>query len=547
MICNLFSEPSYFIFSADVPVLLYYAHIPTILIAFFFGFYIFLNDRKSLLNRLLFSISFLVSIWMMINLITWTNIHSNLILFFWSFFGLVLSLIAILCIYFIYVFLEKKDVSIRIKIIFLTLLAPSLFLTVTRFNLSGFDITNCDAFKFEWLPFKIYYTLLGVLALVWVLILLVRKYRNAVSDLKKQIVLMGLGIELFLFLFFVMIFLASYLTQIGLLADSELEMYGLIGVLIFIVYINILIVRFKTFNVKLLATQALVWGLVILIGSQFFFIKTSINFVLNGITFLGAVIFGFLLIKSVKKEIKQKENLAKLNTDLEKLITQRESLVHLVTHKVKGSFTRTKYIFAGMLDGMFGDVNPEMKKIAQMGLESDDNGVKTVDLILNAANLQKGTVKYDLKPINLKDLVQSVLVEKKEAAEKKGLQMEVDMPDDEYKINADVFWLKEVVNNIIENSVRYTKVGSIKISLEKKDSKILFIVKDTGIGVSEEDKKNLFTEGGRGKESVKVNVDSTGYGLYTVKLVVEAHGGRVWVESEGSGKGSVFYVELAAI
>ena len=57
----------------------------------------------------------------------------------------------------------------------------------------------------------------------------------------------------------------------------------------------------------------------------------------------------------------------------------------------------------------------------------------------------------------------------------------------------------------------------------------------------------IFTEGGRGKESVKTNVNSTGYGLYSVKLIVEAHGGKVWMESEGADKGSQFFVEFKAI
>ena len=74
--------------------------------------------------------------------------------------------------------------------------------------------------------------------------------------------------------------------------------------------------------------------------------------------------------------------------------------------------------------------------------------------------------------------------------------------------------------------------------------KIKLSVKDTGLGITAEDMEHLFTEGGRGKDSVKVNVDSTGYGLFTVKMIVEAHKGRVWAESEGAGKGSQFYVEL---
>ena len=127
------------------------------------------------------------------------------------------------------------------------------------------------------------------------------------------------------------------------------------------------------------------------------------------------------------------------------------------------------------------------------------------------------------------------------------MKLNTDIKEAEYKINGDAFWLKEVVNNLVENSMRYTKEGTIEISLEKKDTKILFTVKDTGVGITEEDKKKLFTEGGRGKESTKVNVDSTGYGLYTVKLVVDAHSGRVWAESDGPGKGSTFFLELNSI
>ena len=111
----------------------------------------------------------------------------------------------------------------------------------------------------------------------------------------------------------------------------------------------------------------------------------------------------------------------------------------------------------------------------------------------------------------------------------------------------DSIWLKEAINNLIDNSIKYTKEGKITVELEKKNSNILFSIKDTGMGITEEDKQHLFTEGGRGKDSVKVNVDSTGYGLFTVKLIVEAHKGTVSAQSEGPGKGSTFFVELPVV
>jgi len=351
---------------------------------------------------------------------------------------------------------------------------------------------------------------------------------------------MGTGIELFLVTFFLTEFLASYLTRIGILPDSRLEMYGLFGIIIFMIFISILVVRFKAFNAKLIATQALIVGLVVLIGSQFFFIQTTINFVLNGVTFVGVIVVGYFLIKSVKKEIEQKKQ-------LEVLLQQRESLTHLVTHKVKGSFTRSKYIFAEMLEGTFGAITSELKDMAKKGLDSDNQGISTVDLVLNAANLQTGMVKYDMKQIDLKDLVQKVSDEMKESIDSKELKYELKIEDGVYNILGDEFWIKEVVHNLIDNSLKYTLKGEIVARLYKNENKIIFSVKDTGVGLTEDDKKNLFKEGGRGKDSVKVNVDSTGYGLFTVKLIMDAHKGRIWAESPGADKGSTFSIELDAI
>lgn len=253
--------------------------------------------------------------------------------------------------------------------------------------------------------------------------------------------------------------------------------------------------------------------------------------------------------KKVTEELyKQNLELARLYKQVDDLNKQRESLVHLVTHKVKGSFTRSKYIFAEMLEGTFGPISPDLKKIATQGLESDNMGIETVDLVLNADNLQKGTVKYDMQVIDFKDLVLKMIDEKKIPIETKGLKLETSIQDGSkdgpYNILGDAFWLKEAVHNLIENSIKYTKQGKITIGLTKKDNKVLLSVRDTGVGITDVDKKNLFTEGGRGIDSVKVNVDSTGYGLFTVKLVVTAHQGKVWAESLGEGKGATFWIEL---
>ena len=296
-----------------------------------------------------------------------------------------------------------------------------------------------------------------------------------------------------------------------------------------------------------MAAQALVWSLGFLVLGILFIRRIENVRTVAIATLILIIIMGYLLIRGVKREIKQKEELAKLNVELEESIKQRESLVHLVTHKVKGSFTRTKFIFAGLLDGTFGAVSPEVKKVAEQGMEFDNGGLETVDLVLNVANLEKGLIRYDMQPVNFREILEKTLEEKKGPIEVKGLKLETEIKDGNYKVMGDAVWLKEVVNNLLENSTKYTRQGTITVELSDDSGKVLLAIKDTGIGITSEDEKNLFTEGGRGKESVKLNVDSTGYGLYSVKLIVEAHQGRVWEHSGGIGKGSQFFVELPAV
>ncbi len=532
-------EALYFVYSSNIPTLFFYSHAPAIIVALLVGFLVFQKSGKSKLGTSLLFITLLFSAWCVFDLILWATNRPDMVMFFWSMQVLIEPLIYLVGFYTTYVFVKGQDMGFMPRLALAAVYAPIVFLLPTSFSLLGVNLADCTAV--EGFIAQYYTYSLEIIFVIAIFILTDREYRkNSDPEKKKEVITFGLGMVAFLLAF-------SWGNLIGSFTENwTLAQAGLIGMPIFVVFLAYLIVKFHTFNVKLFGAQVLVWGLVILIGSQFFFIKAFINKILNGFTFAGAVIFGYLLINSVKREIEQKEQLAKLNTDLESLIKQRESLMHLITHKVKGSFTHSKYIFAGILDGTFGDVNDEVKRRSEQGLEANDGGIKTIDLVLNAANLQKGTVKYEMKPVDFKELTAITVGEKKIEAEKKGLKLESAIQEGAYNMTGDAFWLKESVNNLIENSIKYTKQGTINVSLERNGPKILLAVKDTGIGITPEDKAHLFTEGGRGKDSVKMNVDSTGYGLYSVKLIVEAHGGRVWAESEGVGHGSQFYIELSA-
>lgn len=520
--------------------LIYYSHLIPIFFSLFLAFLVLMKGRTALLSKIFFIFAFVFVLWLMGDLIAWISNNYYLVYTTWSFLVYLEIIFYVLGFYFAVVFAFKKDILVWQKIVLFLITLPPFLITILSKSVTGFDYPVCEAFNNNFLD--IYKLIVEILLVALVFLYMIIPFLKKTITYTKKSAVLVLGS---MFLFLAVFGIAEYLAAFS--GNYEIHLYSLFIIPIFLVAITYSIFSLDIFNLQVVSTYFFVFGFLVLTASQLLFITSNTDRFLSILTLSLAVIFSIFLFRNLRKESKQRIHIEKLNVELGNTIQQRESLVHLITHKVKGSFTHSKYIFAGILDGTFGEASEEIKKVSKMGLDSDNEGVRTVDLVLNASNLQKGTVKYDLKKIDFKTLIKEVIEAKKEVIKEKGLELEENIPDEEFFVNGDVFWLKEVINNLVENSTRYTEKGKISIGLSKNNGKALFSVKDTGIGITDEDKKNLFKEGGRGKESVKVNVDSTGYGLYSVKLIMDGHKGRVWAESEGKGKGSSFFVELDLI
>jgi signal transduction histidine kinase len=507
------------------------------------------------MNQLLFAISACFSLWVILNLILWTNIHSDIMLFAWSFLRVLSSLISILSIYFIYVFLEKKDVSLLLKSIFLILAVPIIILSPTYVNLSGFNISSCDAFMFEGSLFQFSRIFFGVLAMIWIFVLLVRKYRKAEVDFRKQILLMGIGIESFLFSFFIVTFLAAYLTDKGILADSRLEFYGLFGMTFFMGMLAYLIVRFKVFNVKLIGAQALVVAQFILIASMFFFAQSVTNQILVCITLLGVTLMGGYLIRSVKEEIKRKEELQKLsdslataNQRLKELDLTKSEFISIASHQLRTPLTAIKGYISLLLEGSYGQVSPPVMDILNKLYSVNNRLVHLVEDLLNVSRIEAGRIQYSFAPTQMEPLIVELIEMFTATAKEKQLSLKMQLAKKPLPLlTIDPNKIKEVVSNLIDNALKYTKEGGVTVTLEEAPKVARIIVSDTGIGIHPEDKKNLFEKFLRSKETTKMVVSGAGLGLYVGKSFVEAHGGKIWAESPGPNQGSRFIIELPLV
>jgi len=510
---------------------------------FILGFTVFFTEKKSLTNKTFLFFSIVTGLWGLANFFGYrfTNPDVAFLLLRSVMFLAVLQAFFIFKLF--YVFPERQVVFPKVYKYFLL----PLVLITGVLSLSPLVLSHVETVSETGAILKIIngpaIPLFGVVSVGLVLAALyvfIRNLRHAALDQRGAYIkiLIGTAIMFSLIITFNFIFPAVF-------NNSKYLSFGALFTFPFILLTAYAIYRHKLFNIKVASVGLIAFVLTIFSFFNILYAQSTSQIVLNSTFFLVILLGSITLIRTILREVEQKEYLQVLNTELRDLLKQRESLVHLITHKVKGSFTRSKYIFAEMVAGSFGELHDMLLSMAKKGLSSDNEGIQTVDLVLNSFNLSSGTVKYDMKRISFKDIVLQVISEKKSRAEDKGLKVETEMvPEDTYAVYGDAFWLKEIVNNFVENSIRYSLQGTIHVKLERKEGKVILSVKDNGVGLTDEDKKNLFTEGGRGKDSIRLNIDSTGYGLFSVRLIAEAHKGRVWAESEGKDKGSTFYVEL---
>lgn len=533
---------TFLIFSENVfAPLIYYSHLGPLIASLLIGAVVIFNNPRALINRALVVMMGAFALWVYFDLILWASEKPEYIMFFWSAIVPVELLIYAAGWYLIAVLANKgnRPTSHELLTAAATFIPIFLF-SHTSFNLLGFDLTNCDREAIEG-PLIQYLYAMELLFIGWIVVLGTKAYRQAETPNERhQIAIIASGVFVFLFLFSAGNILVSYFLEF----DWSYEQYKLFGMPILAAFITYSAIRFKTFDLKIFTAQALVIATAVLVFSLLF-IRTIQNVrLITIITFVLIAIIGYILIRNVRKEIEQRHIIEEQARELEMVNKQQESLLHFISHEIKGYLTESVVGFSSIVEGDFGAVPEKLKLMAGQALANTRKGVATVMDILDASNLKKGTVNYRKESFDLRKAIHTVVEEIKPSAGEKNLSIDLNVGEGEYMFTGDADKIqRHVIRNLLDNAIKYSPHGTIHVELT--DGKILrFSVKDTGIGITPDDMRNLFTEGGHGKDSIKINVHSTGYGLFIAKQVVEAHGGKIWAESGGEGKGAKFIVEF---
>ncbi len=198
----------------------------------------------------------------------------------------------------------------------------------------------------------------------------------------------------------------------------------------------------------------------------------------------------------------------------------------------------------GFADFLRQDIaDPELKEMAETIFNSGNRLSETLNLILDLSKFESEKVDFNYQKIDLVNETEAIIKLFKEPARKKGIYLESSFSRSAIFINTDGWAFRSILNNLINNAVKFTKEGGVKAELALKDNFVEIKVSDSGIGISNEFHHIIFEEFRQVSEGFSRNFEGMGLGLNITKKLVEKLGGEISVESE-FGKGSTFIVKL---
>ena len=194
-------------------------------------------------------------------------------------------------------------------------------------------------------------------------------------------------------------------------------------------------------------------------------------------------------------------------------------------------------------EGDYGPIPENLKPVIDTVFESSNALTGVVQDFLDISRIEQGRMKYDYTVLDFSRLVRAVAEELEPNIRRKGLKLRMEIIEGLH-VYADAGKLRQVIENLVDNSIKYTKEGSLVVRVVRNGRNAAFSITDTGIGIRPETLPNLFRKFSRAEDASKANIIGTGLGLYIARQLIETQKGKVWAESEGEGKGATFTIEL---
>jgi signal transduction histidine kinase/GGDEF domain-containing protein len=243
------------------------------------------------------------------------------------------------------------------------------------------------------------------------------------------------------------------------------------------------------------------------------------------------------------------------NEELRKVDAMKSEFVSVASHELRTPLAAIKNAIQLILSGKTGEINENQMKFLSMAERNINRLTNILNNLLNLSKIESGKIELKFEQVSLKSIIELTVTSLKPQADGKSIAIEANLPDDLPPVYVDEDKIEQVLTNLIGNAIKFTpEQGNIRVIanpfMEEREGglsrKIAISVSDSGIGIPGEHLNSIFEKFFQVEGSLHRSAGGTGLGLAITRGLVEAHHGKIWVESE-VGKGSTFTFTLPAL
>jgi signal transduction histidine kinase len=503
------------------------------------GWVVFARNKKGEVNKTFFYYSIAITLWSACYFV-WQISHTAEESLFWcKALTLWATLIPILYARFVYKLLGKKE---NLYVLILFYMISGVFLYLTFGNLLVSTVEPREGFSYWPVAGKayIYYLVIWFAVVIQSVYLLFREFLKSTGSKKTQLCYILVG---------TIIGYAGGATNYPLWFNIHILPWGNILITFYAIAVSYAIIKFKLLNIKIIYTEGLV--IAIFFGLLIDAILTT-NVNQFAFRFLFVIIFSFLalkLIKSITQLEAARSNLEKDKEELIQLDLMKDEFMMMATHELTTPVTAIRGKLSMAVEENMVHLDAEQKEFFTPVLNAANRLNHTSRELVNATLINQHKFVINPEAGDLNAFIDEIVTKHKDDATANGSKLHFLAKHTANNISFDKKMINEVVSNLIDNAIHFTKNGEINVitKLDDDNHKLLLVsVSDTGSGIDGEAYKNLFnkfTQTGRFDPLAPTEQQGAGLGLYISKKIIQLHGGKIWCESE-KDKGSIFSFSL---
>jgi signal transduction histidine kinase len=237
----------------------------------------------------------------------------------------------------------------------------------------------------------------------------------------------------------------------------------------------------------------------------------------------------------------QAEELRRANDELNQLDKLKNDFIAIASHELRTPLG----VIMGYASFLQEEAEGEASAHATLVLNSAMHLRNLIEDMTNLRYLQRGDTELIREEVPILAIVEAAIADVEQTLDVKGHQLHLEVPPDPILVNVDRIKFSMSLTNLLNNAIKFTeRGGTVSIFVEHHGHEIKIKVTDTGCGIAPDQLERIFEKFYQTEDHMTRKHNGMGLGLSTAKAVVEAHGGHIWAESDGTGKGSTFYITL---